>query len=257
MMQGVGVHTPEPSSTQPDLNIISKVTGSTSMFTAVWTPTLVCLSELPKWSGRPWSMHLPTARSYSLNTGWRQCWSASDSWWVFLIVSHTLVSSHLMNVQNAPSRNDETGWIGGGHSEQPRHQQSSMLLFALSPELWHLCSDVKEELDSFFQPGGKLCRLSSCWSRCLMLSIGSGAPEKYQHFTELYHCKCRNGCTLLLSSRRLHGEEGFPKKTSSDQNYWLLSSGHLNIHFLFNQGNKVLKPWGISFVTQKSLVKEI
>lgn len=59
----------------------------------LWACTLqsdavfVCLSELPKWSGRPWSTRLLTARWYSPSTGWRPCWSARDFWWVFLIGS--------------------------------------------------------------------------------------------------------------------------------------------------------------------------
>lgn len=45
----------------------------------LWACTLqsdavfVCLSELPKWSGRPWSTRLLTARWYSPSTGWRPC----------------------------------------------------------------------------------------------------------------------------------------------------------------------------------------
>lgn len=91
---------------------------------------LVCLSELPKWSGRLWSMRLPTAQWYSPNTGWRRCWSASDFWWAFLIVSRTVVSLHLMSVQNTPGRIDEVCWIDGGHSghwvtQSPAEEQQS------------------------------------------------------------------------------------------------------------------------------------
>lgn len=90
----------------------------------LWACTLqsdavfVCLSELPKWSGRPWSTRLPTARWYSPSTGWRPCWSARDFWWVFLIGSLTAVSLHVMNMQNTPSGNDDVFWIDGDHSGQ-------------------------------------------------------------------------------------------------------------------------------------------
>lgn len=90
----------------------------------LWACTLqsdavfVCLSELPKWSGRPWSTRLLTARWYSPSTGWRPCWSARDFWWVFLIGSLTAVSLHLISMQNTPSGYDDVFWIDEGHSGQ-------------------------------------------------------------------------------------------------------------------------------------------
>lgn len=89
-----------------------------AMPTAVWMPVFVCLSEPPKWSGRPWSTRLPTARWYFPSTGWRRCWSARDFWWAFLIGSLTLVSLHLMKMQNTSSGNNDVFWIDGGHSGQ-------------------------------------------------------------------------------------------------------------------------------------------
>lgn len=111
----------------------------------LWACTLqsdavfVCLSELPKWSGRPWSTRLLTARWYSPSTGWRPCWSARDFWWVFLIGSLTAVSLHLISMQNTPSGYDDVFWIDEGHlgqlSNLPTGLNCSRHLFAISPDL--------------------------------------------------------------------------------------------------------------------------
>lgn len=101
----------------------------------------VCLSELPKWSGRPWSTRLPTARWYSPSTGWRQCWNARDFWWAFLMGSLTALPPHLMNMQNTPSGND-IFWIDGGHLGQlsnlptGRTAAGSCLLLHLICDRW-------------------------------------------------------------------------------------------------------------------------
>lgn len=177
----------------------------------LWACTLqsdavfVCLSELPKWSGRPWSTRLLTARWYSPSTGWRPCWSARDFWWVFLIGSLTAVSLHLISMQNTPSGYD-VFWIDEGHSGQlsnlPTGLNCSRHLFAISPDLSDTSAQtswvVLEEQEGKFQPEGKLCRLSSCWSRCFIFLIGSGDSEKSQHLPEFYNCKCRISCTWAI-----------------------------------------------------------
>jgi len=176
---------------------------------------LVCLLELPKWSGRLWSTRLPTAQWYSPNTGWRRCWSASDFWWAFLVVSRT-VSLRLVGVRNTARRLDEIGWIdgviqGGWASWSPAAEQ----LFHMSGRR-HLCSDelgrVEEEVASFFQPEGRCCGLPSCWSGRLVLPIGSGAPDKSRYLTELYHCSCRNSCPCSSAMGGSAGQRGFPRK---------------------------------------------
>lgn len=105
------------SSTAPS-QAVAHVSAVMGMHTAVWMPVFVCLAGLPKWSGRPWSTPLPTARWYSPSTGWRPCWSARDFWWAFLKGSLTVVSLHLINMQNTPNGSDDVFWIDGGHSGQ-------------------------------------------------------------------------------------------------------------------------------------------
>lgn len=181
------------------------------MCTAVWTPMIICLSELPKWLEKLWSMHLQTALWYSLSTGWKRYWSASGFWWAFLVTWGQLFH-YVWQMRNMC-------WVElmavavVMKSAAPSSQWASSISWATLSPVWEqhapVCSSPGAVIAIYVQTSWVTAwkgwilsfnhyRLAGCWSWCSALANGSGTQQQ-KH----------NRLHLFLGDRRVQRKEGF------------------------------------------------